>query len=98
MAKNVTPRWNPYGLAGAFGIFWGVYMFLLAIAVHAGASMFWFNKAAFDMVWQVYQFQAYNPSISGAVVGLIIGFVCGAICGLILAWLYNWTSSKFPGN
>jgi len=94
--KSSNPKFakvNPYGLAGAFGILYGLYLAILALAVQAGTNMVWFNQATFAMVNSVYPGLGYAATTTGAFAGLLIGFVCGAICGLLIAWTYNWVCS-----
>lgn len=74
---------NVSAFALAFGIWWGVGIFLMTwwllmtgdtSAVPMGLDQFYLG---------------YSVTPLGSVVGLAYGFVCGAICGAILAWLYN---------
>ncbi|RMD58590.1 hypothetical protein D6825_00290 [Candidatus Woesearchaeota archaeon] len=94
-AKNITiiaraTRLSEVGLAGAFGIFWGVYLFLLALLVRLGVNTMWFNARTLELIASWYPGLGFNATFRGALVGLVIGLLCGIICGWILAKLYNW--------
>lgn len=66
----------------AFGIFWGICIFLLGIS-----GMFGFGENFVALISRVYI--GYAVSIIGAIIGAIWGFVDAFVCGAILAWLYN---------
>lgn len=74
---------NIPAFALAFGIWWGVGVFvvtwwLIAAGVEPSDGMF------LDRVYI-----GYHLTAAGSLVGLAWGLVCGTICGGILAWLYN---------
>jgi len=66
----------------AFGIFWGVCIFLLGIS-----GMFGFGETFVALISRVYLW--YDVSIVGAIIGAIWAFIDAFVCGVILAWLYN---------
>lgn len=81
---------NVSAFAIAFGIWWGVGLFVLTwwlIAVGGPADQ------PFPIA-RVYP--GYDITPLGSVVGLAWGLVCGGICGGIFAWLYN-TVAKMLG-
>ena len=95
MAKELTiiaraTKLSATGLAGAFGIFWGGYLFLLALLVRSGVNTMWFNARALELIGAWYPGLGFDATMRGALVGLMMGALCGVVCGLILAWLYNW--------
>jgi len=82
LKRNVT------AFALAFGIWWGVGIFVLTwwlIAVGDTATMT-------GLLERIYV--GYSVSAAGSIIGLAWGFVCGAICGGILAWLYNFLADR----
>ncbi len=79
---------NIGAFALAFGIWWGVGIFiatwwLIATGAEPSAPM---------LIDRFYW--GYSVTPFGSLVGLIWGFVCGTICGGILAWLYNILSER----
>jgi len=66
----------------AFGIFWGVCIFLLGIS-----GMYGFGETFVTLISRVYLW--YDITVVGAIIGAIWGFVDAFVCGVILAWLYN---------
>lgn len=74
---------NIGAFALAFGIWWGVGVFLLTwwlIGVGSSAG----EPTIMERIYV-----GYTVTPLGSIIGLIWGFVCGTICGGILAWLYN---------
>ena len=74
---------NIPAFALAFGIWWGVGVFiatwwLIATGAETPSVMF-LDRFYFG----------YDITPIGSVVGLAWAFVCGTVCGGILAWLYN---------
>jgi len=92
--KDKYAKISPRALGVAFGIFWGVYMMLLAWFVSAGVSTVWFSQSVFDGIKAIYPW--YAATGIGGIVGLITGFICGLICGVIIALLYNFVLEKYP--
>jgi len=67
----------------AFGIWWGVGLFiatwwLIIAGVEPSAPLF-----------IEHFYVGYGITPLGSLLGLLWAFVCGTICGGILAWLYN---------
>ncbi len=75
------------GLAIAGGIFWGTYLFLLALLAGWGIKFMWVSKELVEIMSTVYP--GYVVGFGGAILGLFYGIVCGAVCGGLLAWLHN---------
>jgi len=79
---------NVGAFALAFGIWWGVGLFiatwwLIAAGAEPGAEIF------------IDRFYAgYSITPLGSLVGLAWAFLCGLICGGILAWLYNFFCTR----
>lgn len=80
---------NVRAFALAFGLWWGIGVFLLAwwVALVGGAP------SGGTLLELVYIGFAYTPV--GSVIGLVWGFVDGLIGGAILAWLYNLLAARF---
>ena len=81
---------NVSAFALAFGIVWGVGLFLttwwlISVGDQAATPM---------MLERVYL--GYQITPFGSLVGFVYGFVCGAICGGIFAWLYNVIADRRP--
>lgn len=77
---------NIAAFALAFGIWWGVGVFIATwwlIAMGGEAPMLLDHF-----------YYGYSVTPLGSVVGLVWGFICGTICGGILAWLYNILSER----
>lgn len=83
---------NIKAFAIAFGVWWGIGLFILALWMSAMQGM---NGQGW-MMQGVYP--GYSWSIAGAFIGLAWGFVCGVICGAILAWLYNFFCDRFSST
>lgn len=75
------------GLAIAGAVFWGGYLFLLALLAGWGLRFMWVSKELVKLLSTVYP--GYIVGFSGAILGLVYGVVCGAICGGLIAWLHN---------
>lgn len=75
------------GLALAGAIFWGGYLFLLALLAGWGVRFMWISKELVELISTVYP--GYVIGFGGAILGLFYGLVCGAICGGLVAWLHN---------
>lgn len=74
---------NISAFALAFGIWWGVGLFiatwwLIIAGVEPSAPLF-----------IEHFYVGYGITPLGSLLGLLWAFVCGTICGGILAWLYN---------
>ena len=79
---------NLGGFALAFGIWWGVGIFI---------ATWWLIIAGVEMTAPLFLehfYVGYSATPLGSLFGLVWGFVCGAICGGILAWLYNTISER----
>ena len=81
-------KFNVLAFALAFGIWWGIGIFLATWwLIATGGS----NLGAV-LLEQLYV--GYSVTPLGSVVGLVWGAVCGAVCGAILAWLYNVLAAR----
>lgn len=76
-----------WGLALALGIFWGAYLFILALLAGWGLQFMWVSKELVQILSTIYP--GYAVGLTGAFVGLVEGFICGGIGGAIIAWLHN---------
>jgi len=74
---------NIGAFALAFGIWWGVGIFIATWWLIATGG-----DTPAEMLIDRFYF-GYSITPLGSVAGLIWGFVCGTVCGGILAWLYN---------
>lgn len=82
-------RLNVRAFALAFGIWWGVGLFLLTWWVIAvGGS----TPGEPTFIGRIYT--GYEISPLGSVIGLVWGFFDGLIAGAIFAWLYNVLATK----
>ncbi|MDP4006975.1 MAG: hypothetical protein Q8P55_00045 [bacterium] len=84
-------RISVLGLTLALGLFWGVYLFVLALLAGWGIRFMWISKELVQILNSVYP--GYTVGLTGAFIGLVEGFICGGIGGAIIAWLHN----KFCG-
>lgn len=75
------------GLATAGAVFFGGYLFLLALLAGWGLRFIWVSKELVELLETIYP--GYVIGVSGAILGLFYGVVCGAICGGLIAWLHN---------
>ncbi len=78
---------RPVALGLAFGVTWGVSVFLMGII----AYLYAYGKPFVEAMSALYI--GYEPSIAGSVIGGVIGFIDAFIGGAVIAWLYN----KFAG-
>lgn len=79
---------NIGAFALAFGIWWGVGVFI---------ATWWLIIVGMDPAAPLFLehfYIGYGVTPLGSLLGLIWGFVCGTICGGILAWLYNTLSER----
>jgi hypothetical protein len=87
-------KWNVRAFALAFGIWWGVGIFLVTwwvIAFGGGST----GEPTF--LGRIYL--GYEISPLGSVIGLVWGFVDALIGGAIFAWLYNVIATRmFAGS
>lgn len=80
-------RISVWGLALSLGIFWGAYLFILALLAGWGIRFMWISKELVEFFNTVYP--GYTVGFIGALVGLVEGFICGSIGGAIIAWFHN---------
>ena len=76
-------RLNVKAFALAFGIIWGLGLFLLTwwIILFDGIT------AEITFIGRIYR--GYSITPTGSFIGLIWAFIDGAIIGTLFAWLYN---------
>ena len=67
----------------AFGIFWGLSMFLTTLA----SVYFNYGTPLLEAWGSLYP--GYEISIAGSIIGLVYGFIDGFVMAYIVAWLYN---------
>ncbi len=85
----VANKLNVTALAMAFGLTWGVFIFLLTLT-----AMCWGWGSAFvALLSDVYI--GVVTTWFGAVMALVWGFVDGFIGGLVFALLYNFFAPRF---
>lgn len=84
-------RISVWGLALALGVFWGIYLFILALLAGWGIRFIWISKELVELLNTIYP--GYVIGFTGAIIGLVEGFICGSIGGALIAWLHN----KFCG-
>ena len=90
LAGEKTRKLNIWAFALAFGIWWGVGVFLITwwiIAVGGGTG---------EPTFLARIYLGYEISALGSVVGLVWGLIDGLIAGAILAWGYNLAADKIP--
>ena len=83
---------NVKAFALAFGLWWGVGLFLLTWWLIA------FEGASGDPTFIGRLYRSYTISPIGSVIGLIWAFFDGAIGGAIFAWLYNVLAGRFSAE
>lgn len=85
-------RLNIKAFALAFGLVWGLGIFVLTwwIMAFEGAT------GEVNLIGHVYR--GYNISPLGSVIGLAWGLADGAVGGLIFAWLYNLLADRSGGR
>ena len=87
-------KWNVRAFALAFGIWWGVGIFLVTWWVIAFGG---WSTGEPTFLGRIYL--GYEISPLGSVIGLVWGFVDALIGGAIFAWLYNVIATKmFAGS
>jgi len=79
---------NVKAFALAFGITWGVGLFILTWWIIA------FEGASGEVTFIGRLYRGYNISPLGSLIGLGWGLVDGAIGGAIFAWLYNLIAGR----
>jgi hypothetical protein len=80
---EVVMKLNVKAFALAFGLIWGLGLFLLTWWVIG------FEGSTHEMTLIGHIYRGYNISPGGSVLGLIWGFADGFVGGAIFAWLYN---------
>jgi hypothetical protein len=83
---------NVKAFALAFGLWWGVGLFLLTWWLIA------FEGASGDPTFIGRLYRGYTISPIGSVIGLVWAFFDGAIGGAIFAWLYNVLAGRFSAE
>ena len=83
---------NVKAFAVAFGITWGVGLFILTWWIIA------FEGATGEVTFIGRLYRGYNISPLGSLIGLGWGLVDGAIGGAIFAWLYNLIAGRGAGK
>lgn len=73
------------GLALAFGITWGVGLFVWTL-LNAVTDIEW-GLDALNLMVGMYPY--FEVTVPGAFVGLVAGFIDGLICGALIGWIYN---------
>ena len=84
-------RLNIRALALAFGIFWGISVFVCTWWI----ILLYGTSGARTFLGLFYL--GYNISPVGSIIGLIWGFFDGLVCGAIFGWLYNLLVGKPEG-
>lgn len=79
----VSARLSPLALGLAFGVTWGVSIFLMGLL----ATYLMYGATFVSALGALYI--GYEASLLGSMIGGIIGFVDAFIIGTIIAWLYN---------
>ncbi|KTD06132.1 hypothetical protein Lgra_2909 [Legionella gratiana] len=74
---------NPVALGLAFGVLWGVSIFILGLL----AYYYTYGHAFVLAISSLYP--GYAPSIKGSILGGVVGFIDAFIVGFLIAWLYN---------
>ncbi|MBX3388880.1 MAG: bacteriophage holin [Phycisphaeraceae bacterium] len=85
-------RLNIKATALAFGLVWGLGIFVLAWWIMA------FEGATGEITFIGHVYRGFNISPLGSVIGLAWGFADGAVGGLIFAWLYNLLVARFEAG
>lgn len=85
--KNHYCQISVKGLALAGAVFWGGYLFLLALLAGLGVRFMWVSPELVELLRAVYP--GYVVGLVGAIIGLTYGLICGAVCGGLTAWLHN---------
>jgi hypothetical protein len=83
---------NVKAFALAFGLWWGVGLFLLTWWLIA------FDGISHDPTFIGRLYRGYTISPIGSVIGLVWAFFDGAIGGAIFAWLYNVLAGRFSAE
>jgi hypothetical protein len=73
----------PKCLGVAFGLVWGIGLFVMALISGAGA----YGAMFIGSIGSVYL--GYSAGAFGGLLGLVYGFIDGFIGGYLVAWLYN---------
>jgi len=83
---------NVSAFAVAFGIWWGIGVFIMTWWLIAAG-----NVTVTPMMLDQF-YIGYRLTPVGSLIGLGYGLVCGGICGAILAWLYNFFAGRIGTN
>ncbi len=79
---------NVAALALAFGICWGIGVFIMT----------WWLIVSGSVAGELSLLERFYPGFSvtpvGSIAGLVWGFFDGLICGAIIAWLYNFFAGR----
>ncbi len=81
--KTPAARLDAISLGLAFGIMWGLGVFILGIMAMAAD---WGTEI---VVLMSSVYLGFDPSIAGSLIGAAWGFVDGGVGGFLIAWLYN---------
>ena len=76
-------RLDAVSLGLAFGIMWGLGVFILGIMAMAAD---WGTEI---VVLMSSIYLGFEPSIAGSLIGAAWGFIDGGVGGFLIAWLYN---------
>lgn len=85
-------RLNVKAFAIAFGLLWGLGIFVLTWWIIA------FEGATGEVTLIGHVYRGFNISPLGSVIGLLWGLVDGAVGGLVFAWLYNLLAARFEST
>jgi hypothetical protein len=88
-------RINVIALSIAAGLIWGAAIFIVAFAHSIWPS---YGGAFLELAASIYSGYDADPGIGSIIIGTLYGLVDGAIAGAVFGWLYNFLSSKFPGQ
>jgi hypothetical protein len=88
-------KFNLRAMALAGGLFWGVAIFMLALA-----NLIWPNYGRSVLDWAASVYPGYHPGsgFGSVITGTVYAFVDGAVAGTFFGWLYNRLARTHIGN
>lgn len=82
--SNPSVCFSPRRLGFAFGVIWGLSLFILGLIAH---STIYYGHLIIQTLDSIYF--GYEATVEGAFIGFLWGFCDAFIAGWLIAWVYN---------